>query len=294
MPTYTYKISGGIKHTWTVDNIIESANANNELIFSKELRRKQRYILDMMKILLKLTQERGITIFAIGGTELGAVRNQGLIAYDDDGDFGFRMSELNKLIQLSKDYHDDIYELIYINGDIGFRMRNKGKYVTHIDLFLMDIDKNKEKIVHISPIIDNKPHYYAQYIYPNDWIEVSNIDNLIWVPFEDFKIPIPSNSDVHLKRLYSENCLTTFVADNRSMFGMNVHDYMMNIYEQLLGRYIHVYNMLPTETSNNRKGHSRLLMLLITMEITNLHFETDYVSRMKRIKQLIFDYMKYK
>jgi hypothetical protein len=45
MPKYTYQIEGGLKHTWRVDNVIETANAKNELVFTDRQKKKQKCIL---------------------------------------------------------------------------------------------------------------------------------------------------------------------------------------------------------------------------------------------------------
>ncbi len=37
--TVTYQIEGGLKHTWTTKNRIETATLNNELIFSAKQKR---------------------------------------------------------------------------------------------------------------------------------------------------------------------------------------------------------------------------------------------------------------
>jgi hypothetical protein len=73
--TVTYQIEGGLKHTWTTKNRIETANLNNELIFSAKQKEQQKCILEMMRLLVSLTKKHGIKIFAVSGTLLGAKRN---------------------------------------------------------------------------------------------------------------------------------------------------------------------------------------------------------------------------
>jgi len=289
----TYQIEGGLKHTWTTKNRIETATLNNELIFSTKQKEQQKCILEMMRLLVSLTKKHGIKIFAISGTLLGAKRNGGLIPYDDDGDFGFEMSEYKKLLKLTKmDIHPK-YKLIYYNCDIGFRMVNKSHHIAQLDLFPFGTDQDPNKIVHISPIVDGKPIYYFQYIFPKDWMDKSCIEHLEWVDFEDFKIPIPSDSINQLHHIYDKNCMTTYVPDTRNIMGINMHDYMMNNHKLLcdLGtKYYQLTTLLQLNKSNDRKQHFGLLVFRMITELSKMNFEQTEAEKIKRIQSIFTDY----
>jgi hypothetical protein len=293
--TVTYQIEGGLKHTWTTKNRIETATLNNELIFSAKQKEQQKCILEMMRLLVSLTKKHGIKIFAISGTLLGAKRNGGLIPYDDDGDFGFEMSEYKKLLKLTKmDIHPK-YKLVYNNNlDKGFHMLNKSHPIAHIDLFAFGTDQDPNKIVHISPIADGKPTYYTQYIFPKDWMDKSCIEHLEWVDFEDFKIPIPSDSINQLHHIYDKNCMTTYVPDARNHMGINTHNVVLNNTELMaviLYNFLKFSNLLQLNKSNDRKQHFVLFGTRLMSELSKMNFEQTEAEKLKRIQSIFTDYL---
>ena len=87
MPQYNYTI-GQTHHTWTVCNPIPDADAHGRLQFSHRLQEKQRVLLEMLAFWTRVADENRVAWFAVAGTLLGAVRNQGIIPYDDDIDIG--------------------------------------------------------------------------------------------------------------------------------------------------------------------------------------------------------------
>ncbi len=297
MPKYTYQIEGGLKHTWRVDNVIETANANNELIFTDRQKKKQKCILEMMRLLMNEVKQRDIKLFAISGTLLGAKRNKGLIPYDDDGDFGFTMTEYDKLLELSKSFSHPDYKL-YDALDCGFRMTNKGSYIAHLDLFAMGIDEDPNKIVHISPILDRKPTFYTQYLFPKEWMDISCIDTVEWCIFEDFQIPCPNNSEQQLVHIYSPSCLTTFVPDKRNVSGIDTHEFLHYIEPvgckmmELMERF---NKIIPKHLQPmNRRGYFTVLFSRMTLEAFNIDFEQSNDASKQRVQTIINDYFKYK
>ncbi len=296
MPTYTYKIEGGLQHTWQVDNVIETANENNELIFNDKHKRKQKCILEMMRLLMKEIKRHNIKIFAISGTLLGAKRNKGIIPYDDDGDFGFTMTEYDKLLELTKTFSHPTYK-IYEAVDCGFRMKNKGTYISHIDLFAMGIDDEPDKILHISPVIDKKPTSYTQLLFPKDWMDIDCIDTLEWCDFEDFKIPCPSNSEKQLAHIYSPSCLTTYVPDKRNIMGIETHD-VYNALEPIgiqIGLLLHYFvkNTPQMLKPKDRRGYLTVMIYrLLYGPLVNLDQSPDVI--IKQVQTIIDDYFKYK
>jgi hypothetical protein len=297
MPKYTYQIEGGLKHTWRVDNVIETANAKNELVFTDRQKKKQKCILAMMRLLMNEIKQRDIKLFAISGTLLGAKRNKGLIPYDDDGDFGFTMTEYNKLKELSRSFSHPEYKL-YAALDCGFRMVNKGSYIAHLDLFAMGIDEDQDKIVHISPIMDEKPTFYTQYIFPKDWMDISCIETLEWCDFEDFRIPCPTNAEEQLKHMYSPNCLTTFVPDKRNVSGLDTHEvlhYIEPIGCKTMELFEYLNQNIPAQLQpKDRRGYFTVLFSRFAFEMTNIDFETSTAAKKQRMQRILDDYMKYK
>ncbi len=298
MPIYKYQIEGGLNHMWKVDNVIETADSNNELIFNDKQKQKQKCILEMMRLLLKETKRRGIKIFAISGTLLGAKRNKGIIPYDDDGDFGFTMTEYIKLQDLAKTFSHPNY--IFKEAiETGFRMVNRGDYISHIDLFAMGIDSDPNVIVHISPIIDNKPTFYIQHLFPKEWMDADCIETLEWCEFEDFKVPCPINAEKQLAHIYNPTCLTTYVPDTRNISGVDLHTILMyfeSIGSKLFeaGARFNKYYIPDVLKPNDRRGYINLTLARIVSEILKVDLDQSDVARKRRIQTIIDDYLKYK
>jgi hypothetical protein len=296
MPTYTYKIEGGMEHTWTVDNVIETANSKNELIFNEKHKRKQKCILEMMRLLMKEIKRHNIKIFAISGTLLGAKRNKGIIPYDDDGDFGFTMTEYDKLLELTKTFSHPKYDITEA-FDTGFRMRNKGKYISHIDLFAMGVDSDPNIIVHISPIMDKKPLFYIQYFFPKDWMDTDCIESLEWCDFEDFQVPCPNNAEKQLAHIYSPTCLTTYVPDPRNVSGVDLHEFLHlvepvgNKLMEITGRF---NENIPSylQPADRRGFFTCMLWRLAVSGFVSMDQSNE--AKIKENLTIIGDYLKYK
>lgn len=63
----------------------------------------QSELLKMMKIVHEICVNNNIRYYIIGGTQLGAVRHQGFIPWDDDIDIGLPRSDYDKLLNLPSD-----------------------------------------------------------------------------------------------------------------------------------------------------------------------------------------------
>lgn len=296
--TYTYQIEGGINHIWKTDTKIESANEKGELISSKHQKKQQKCLLEMMRLLLTETKKRDIQIFAVSGTLLGALRNNGLLYGDDDIDVGFFMRDFQKLLELTKiDIHPK-YKLVHYDGDIGFGIYNKKNLtLTHIDLFPYGTDlKDPNKINHIGPIINGKPVYMTQYLFPKDWLDKKCTERLDWVPFENFKIPIPSDAVNQLHHMYGNNCMTTYVPDTRSVGGRPMHEIIMKHHEILCYLIVKTYHLtyllqlFKLKKRNDLDNPEFKMINLLSAEIMDVNFENSPEQKMKRIKQHFEDY----
>lgn len=58
---------------------------------------RAKYLYDIMNIMDKIFRKCGVTYFAIGGTLVGAVRNQGLVPWDSDLDVGILADDIPKI-----------------------------------------------------------------------------------------------------------------------------------------------------------------------------------------------------
>ena len=88
----------------------------------EDLKRTQEVLLDILKDVIRVCDQNGITIFAEGGTAIGAVRHNGFIPWDDDIDICILREDWDKFIDaLNKDLSDDFYFQCYEN-DKNFKL----------------------------------------------------------------------------------------------------------------------------------------------------------------------------
>lgn len=70
-----------------------------------------KYELDMIEWLEDICKKNKLNYFFIGGSELGVIRHQGFIPWDDDIDIGMLRDDFDRFLEIVKD--DDIYEIQY-------------------------------------------------------------------------------------------------------------------------------------------------------------------------------------
>lgn len=66
----------------------------------EQIRKIQLQQLKMLKEIIPILEANGIQYFAIGGTALGAIRNNGFIPWDDDIDLAFLRPDYEKLFEI--------------------------------------------------------------------------------------------------------------------------------------------------------------------------------------------------
>lgn len=74
--------------------------------------------LDLLQELLMVCEKYGLSIFAYGGTLIGAIRHQGFIPWDDDIDMAMLREDYDKLLSVAADEfkHPYFFQTIYSDG----------------------------------------------------------------------------------------------------------------------------------------------------------------------------------
>lgn len=72
-----------------------------------------KYEIDMLMWLESVCEIHNINYFLIGGSEIGAVRHNGFIPWDDDIDIGMLRSDFNKFLEVYREEIPNYYELQY-------------------------------------------------------------------------------------------------------------------------------------------------------------------------------------
>ena len=126
MPQYTYQI-GQTHHTWRVNSHIPEADESGCIHFSAQQQETHRILLEMLAFWIQRAKKHRIAWFAMDGTLLGAVRNKGIIPFDDDIDLGVPIDAYPTIERLSRkqDLHREF--AIFIDGGFCFVRRKKKK-----------------------------------------------------------------------------------------------------------------------------------------------------------------------
>lgn len=216
MYTYTYCLDG-IDHEITSQEPLSAVNgvipiSNQQNVIARELK-------TLLREWIRLAEIHNVEWFCNGGTLLGAIRDKGLIHYDNDMD----------LVVFLKDFHKirgidcgDKFAIDYCEQ--GFQFRFKEKKYPFIDLWVEAPNPNNPEQIIIASIIlpDGTPTYGANFLWPDDNFDVSDVTDFVKVPFEDMIVNIPKNSEKYLHKMYGDDCLTRYViyphTDNHVMY----------------------------------------------------------------------------
>lgn len=289
--TSHYKIAGGLKHTFVTDNKILTATPDGELVFSKKQKKQQRMVLEMMEFLLDVTKKHNIEWFAICGTLLGAVRNEGIIPYDDDGDVGFLMKEYKKFLKLTTmDLHP---KFEFIVSEQGFQIVQKEQfdYITHFDMMVFDTYDDPEKLLYAGPfLIDGNPSFYASFALSKEWIYKKDVDKIVYRKFEHLLIPTPADPTEYLSHVYSPNCLTTYVPDSRNVNGIHLHELYMNLMTNKQRRQITTFIKIVTRQFDKDKPNKNSHIGLLTSRLVLIPIQMD--NSMDKSLQFAIDALK--
>lgn len=204
MYTTYYDINGQC-HKWLTNNKISD---DNTLLFNDELKSLHINLLEMLEFWIEFAKDNNIKYFAICGTLLGAIRNNGIIPFDDDIDLGILLIDYFKIKrQIDKIFKNKFY---ITRADVGFRIFMADKSSGFIDIWVFD--KYKNRIIYACPFKNDTPTYYASVYLDREYFYTNDITNIKYKMFEHLSIPVPSNSKRYLKRAYGQKCLTEYVS----------------------------------------------------------------------------------
>ena len=201
MHKYNYTIDGR-KHT--IRSKYELANCNGKI----EISQKQHAICRSLKQLLKewkrIAKQYDIKWFLNGGSLLGALRDRGLIFYDNDMDLVCTFDDYYKIKSVKTD-------LLLVESECGFRLSFKDNQFPFIDIWLIHDDpKDASKMCICAPFHNGKPSYYFADVWKNEWYYKKDLKNLDKAKFEGISCYIPQNAIKIVKRMYGDSCLEEY------------------------------------------------------------------------------------
>ncbi len=261
--TTTYTICG-ITHEWTTDNPIDGVDANGVLYMTSEENHIYKILLEMLEWFQGIATENDIKWFAMSGTLLGAVRNNGIIPHDDDIDLGVPISEYWKLKQLCGNNKSGLYDIQMTEG-CGFRVyQTNGSKFPFADIFVMAEEKGVMK--YAAPFYKDKPLFYTSRSLEKEWLRICDLDNLKTATFEHLTIPIPDNADKWLKRVYGNDCYTRYVPDTRMPILHKIVD-LCPLYQIEQTICFVIRDVLQLDKSDNPDAHISCLIQQLTVSV---------------------------
>ena len=159
----------------------------NKKIIKTVLSNVHEDLYSLSKDILETLHKENIKVWAIGGTALGIARNNEIIPWDDDVDFGCMQEEELKLKNLhwGKD--------IRLNRtDLGYQFFRKG---VNFDLFFCRLNND---IIEYS---DSKTRGF----YPKETIMFSKMYPLKYMKFGDLLVPVVNDLENQLKRSFGDS-----------------------------------------------------------------------------------------
>ena len=153
---------------------------------------------NLFKKVITLLEKHNITYWIQGGTLLGAVRNKGIIPWDDDVDISILENEVNKLLNLKSELNE--FDLDITDSFFGYKIYDKnGRNINNHDFKFPFID------IFVTKKYDNKIKYTsirALEIWTNDYFTPEELFPLKKYQFEDLEVYGPHNPFNYLDRLY--------------------------------------------------------------------------------------------
>ena len=154
--------------------------------------------------IIRILEANDIPFFAAGGTALGAVRNKGIIPWDDDVDLGLLSKDKKEFVALKPVFAKCGYKMVKVW--FGYKiMLTKAKLIKglnwsypFVDFFFVEkIDKKYQ--------YDSKD---ARETWPKSHYKLDEFEPFQKIQFGDFMIPVVNNINKVLDRMYGKDWST--------------------------------------------------------------------------------------
>jgi hypothetical protein len=259
MYTYHYIIDG---REHTIRSKYELANSNGTITISQEQHAICRTLKQLLTEWKRIAKQYDIKWFLNGGSLLGALRDRGLIFYDNDTDLVCTFNDYYKIKSVKT-------ELLLVESECGFRLSFKHKPFPFIDIWLIHDDpKDATKMCACAPIYYGKPMYYYTDVWKNEWYYKKDLKNLEKAKFEGISCYIPKNATQIVKRMYGESCLEEYryEAHTEEHEGGAKH-FPTEVRVQMARFFKNLNVMFGLDSGNNPDSH---LSSLITKNLAEL------------------------
>jgi GR25 family glycosyltransferase involved in LPS biosynthesis len=152
----------------------------------------------------RILEANDIPFYAESGTALGAIRNKGIIPWDDDVDLGLLVKDKKKFLALRSVFAKCGYSIV--KAWFGYKLFfTKGKFIegfnySHPFLDFFFVTKKGKRWM-----LESKR---ARETWPKNYYRENEFQPFQKVPFGDFTIPVVQNVRKVLVRQYGKDCFT--------------------------------------------------------------------------------------
>ena len=161
---------------------------------------------DLLRCVTTLAHEHQITMFAVGGTLLSAIRHGALMPWDDDLDMGYMIEEHGRISGLRLKLFMHGYHLF--EGQGWFIIQHILLPTISMDVYAFSQQGHRYRFA--SPVL--------RQLYPNEWLPTKHLtqSRICGLP-----VNVPQNPKRYLQRVYSKNVLH----EVRGIVSTNIHKF---------------------------------------------------------------------
>lgn len=179
----------------------------------------------LLKKFNKMCDNENIHYVGTCGSLLGAVRNSGMIPYDDDIDVCILKKASKKIIKYAKKY-----KMCVLKCGLGLRIFNNENpnclpfKLSFIDIFYLD--KIDDELYFSAPYDNNKPSFLTAHLFPNNQYKRKDFMNRKKYKFGTEYIYLPNNAKYYCEQFYGSDWRTPYKKDfNVNFFKLMIrHD----------------------------------------------------------------------
>jgi hypothetical protein len=208
-------------HNFPSKKLREIDSETTQFIVDAEQNTTCRVLVDILDAWTEFADTQSVRWWANSGTLIGAVRHQGLIPWDNDIDIGIKVEDYLCITRdlfggtdlMTGRYKNELIPGYTISRAMaGFRVQAIGRLTPFMDIFACDIHPaDRESVRYCTPVIHGVSKFYTAEIFPQDSIQLCDIDGpdpLPTLQFEGRAIHVPRNSIAILKRQYGDDILS--------------------------------------------------------------------------------------
>ena len=287
MPKYSYVMDEIHHEINSTNHFPQSVSITNGSIY---ISAKQQQICRHLKTILlewkRIADDLNIKWFVNGGSLLGALRDKGLIFYDNDIDIVVQMKDYYKLANCTCSNG-----FVLTESEVGFNLSRNNVRFPFMDIWVIGPDPcDDEKMTICGPIINGCPLYYFNKVWPNEWYYKKNLKRLQTAKFEGIDVFIPNDAENIVKRMYGSSCLREYRIESHTedhvLAAVPLFDADNRV--KLATAWKKLNEILKLDDAKNKDGHLSALIMKTFTELTAVSSS----NKDARLRKHFIDYLK--